>query len=256
MHTVIIGVGPGLGRAIARQFAQHGHRLSIVARSGDTLDEAVAALKLAGLKATAYQVDAACCAGMAAALEAMAIRDGDIDALVFNVAQIKPDRFVTPSGKPRLDYGEMWTTRGHPATVDEFIETLRVNAGAALFCAQQVAGQMRSRRFGKILITGGTLGLSPWIEWASLSAGKAALRSLTLSLFAELQPFDVHAALVTIHDTISPGTAYDPDIIAAYYWTIFSQSPDAWVAEYHFNPTSAQAVDRDLNDVTICTEEG
>lgn len=76
--------------------------------------------------------------------------------------------------------------------------------------------------------------------------GKAALRSFTRSIFKELRPHDVHAALVTIHDTITPGTPYDPEAIALYYWDIASQTPDDWVAEYDFNPTNAQAVDRDL----------
>lgn len=131
-------------------------------------------------------------------------------------------------------------------SVDEFIETLRVNVGSALTCVKQVADAMCKRRSGTILITGGTLALTPWIEWGSLSAGKAALRSFTRSIFKELRPHDVHAALVTIHDTITPGTPYDPEAIALYYWDIASQTPDDWVAEYDFNPTNAQAVDRDL----------
>lgn len=248
MHIAIIGIGPGLGASIARHFGQQGHRLSIVARSRETLDEAVTALRGAGVEATGYQGDASRHDDMATIFEAAAARDGEIDTLVFNVAQIKPDRFVTPSGKARLGYGGLWATRGRSATTDEFLDSLRVNVGAALICIQQVTEQMCGRRAGKILVTGGTLGLSPWIEWASLSAGKAALRSLTRSLFAELRPFDVHAALITIHDTIAPNTAYDPDRIAEYYGTIVSEPSEAWLAEYHFNPNNVQAEDRDMID--------
>jgi short-subunit dehydrogenase len=246
VHTAIIGMGPGLGASLARRFGQQGHRLSVVARSSETLDSSLTALRVAGVNASGYRGDAADSVGMAAVFREMSTHDGEIDTLVFNVALIKPDRFVTSSSKARLSYGKMWLTRGNPVSLDEFMESLRANVGAALICVKQVAEQMCDRRSGKILITGGTLGLSPWIEWASLSAGKAALRSLTRSLFAELRPFNVHAALVTIHDTIAANTPYGSDEIAEFYWDLTKQEPELWASEYHFNPDGNPSRDRDL----------
>ncbi|WP_176489111.1 SDR family NAD(P)-dependent oxidoreductase [Rhizorhabdus dicambivorans] len=246
MHTAIVGIGPGLGMAISRRFAQGGHRVSLVARSIGSAEKAAGELRSAGLSAAGYEGDAADSESMQRVFDAMRARDGDIDNLVFNVALVTPDRLVTSSVKSELGYGERWKTRGSAVTPDEFIDTLRINVGGALICAKQVADAMCSRRSGAIIVTGGTLALAPWVEWGSLSAGKAALRSLTRSLFKELRPFDVHAALVTIHDTIVPGTPYDPDIIARYYWDIAAENPADWVAEYDFNPTGAEAVDRDL----------
>lgn len=246
MHTAVIGIGPGLGTALARRFAQEGHHVSAVARSVGSAKALADVLQVSGGRAAGYEGDASDAESMAAIFAQMATDHGPVDNLVFNVAQIKPDRFVTRSGKDQLSYGERWVTRGAAVSVDEFIETLRVNVGSALTCVKLVADAMCKRRSGTILITGGTLGLTPWIEWGSLSAGKAALRSVARSLFKELRPYNVHTALVTIHDTITPGTAYDPDAIASYYWGVVSQASADWVAEYDFNPTHAQAVDRDL----------
>lgn len=246
VHTAIIGIGPGLGASVARCFGQRGHRLSVVARSNETLEASLTTLRMGGVEASGYRGDAAESAEMSTIFKEIASYEGAIDTLVFNVAQIKPDRFVTPSSKVRLSYGNMWLTRGNPTTVEQFMDSLRANVGAALICVKEVAEQMCARRSGKILITGGTLGLSPWIEWGSLSAGKAALRSLTQSLFAELRPFNVHAALVTIHDTIAPDTPYDPDKIAEYYWKLTSQELEFWAPEYHFNPDNNPSRDRDL----------
>ena len=41
---VIVGVGPGIGTAVARRFAREGFAVGLVARSTSTLDTAVDAL--------------------------------------------------------------------------------------------------------------------------------------------------------------------------------------------------------------------
>ncbi len=246
MHTAIIGVGAGLGRSLAHRFAQEGDHVSLVARSAGSAAVMADNLQKAGLSASGYKGDASDTADMEAVFSAMREAQGEIDNLIFNVALITPDRFVTRSGKQQLGYGENWPMRSAPVTVDEFVESLRISVGGALVCVKQVADAMCRSRKGSILVTGGILGIAPWIEWGSLAAGKAALRSFTRSIHKELRPFSVHAALVTIHGTIVPGTQYDPDVIAKYYYDISVSSEDRWADEYDFNPNSAQAQDPDL----------
>jgi short-subunit dehydrogenase len=36
-HLLLVGTGPGLGAAIARRFAREGYRLTLVARSEETI---------------------------------------------------------------------------------------------------------------------------------------------------------------------------------------------------------------------------
>jgi len=63
------------------------------------------------------------------------------------------------------------------------------------------------------------------------------VRSLSLSLAAELRPDGVHVATVTIRGSIAAGTAFDPDLIAATYWQLHEESsaaPETWRAEVDF----------------------
>ena len=69
---------------------------------------------------------------------------------------------------------------------------------------------------------------------ASLGVGKAAIRNLAFSLFADLKDSGVHAATVTICGMVAPGTAFDPDRIANAYWQLHTQPIDAFEREVQF----------------------
>jgi NAD(P)-dependent dehydrogenase (short-subunit alcohol dehydrogenase family) len=57
-HLLLVGTGPGLGAAIARRFAREGYRLTLVARSEDTIPTIAEELRAAGADlADAYAVD-------------------------------------------------------------------------------------------------------------------------------------------------------------------------------------------------------
>jgi hypothetical protein len=66
---------------------------------------------------------------------------------------------------------------------------------------------------------------------ASLGVGKAGIRNLAFSLFAELKDSGIHAATVTICGLVKPGTAFDPDKIAESYWALHAQPPGAFERE-------------------------
>jgi NAD(P)-dependent dehydrogenase (short-subunit alcohol dehydrogenase family) len=86
---------------------------------------------------------------------------------------------------------------------------------------------MRKTGRGTILFTGGGLALDPsgWLPAASLAIGKAGLRSLALTLHAELAPIGIHAATVTIAGQIQPGTAFAPESIAEAFWALHVEPP-------------------------------
>lgn len=66
---------------------------------------------------------------------------------------------------------------------------------------------------------------------ASLGVGKAGIRNLAFSLFAELKDAGIHAATVTIGGLVKPGTAFDPDQIAEAYWTLHVQPKGSFERE-------------------------
>jgi len=72
--AVIVGVGPGLGLALARTFAGAGHPVALLARDATRLDCYVAELTTAERAARAYTADAVHPAQLRSALDA-AIED-------------------------------------------------------------------------------------------------------------------------------------------------------------------------------------
>jgi hypothetical protein len=72
---------------------------------------------------------------------------------------------------------------------------------------------------------------------ASLSMGKAALRSAQTLIAAGVRDDGIHAATVTIAGVVKPGTDFDPDDIAELFWTAHSAAKDAWQTDYRFSGT-------------------
>ena len=111
-----------------------------------------------------------------------------------------------------------------------------MNACAPLAAAQWALGPMRRAGHGTLLFTGGGLGLQPKPGLASGSLGKAALRSLALSLGTELAPEGIHAGTVTVCGFVQPGTALDAERVAEAFWTLHRQTRDAWIYEITVSP--------------------
>jgi len=89
---------------------------------------------------------------------------------------------------------------------------------------------------GAILFTGGGLALEPFPEWTSLALGRAALRSLSLSLYKHLSPQGVHVSVLAICGIVEKGGAFDPDRIAEEYWRVATQHRGLEDREIIFQP--------------------
>ncbi|MBU8540633.1 SDR family NAD(P)-dependent oxidoreductase [Falsiroseomonas tokyonensis] len=111
-----------------------------------------------------------------------------------------------------------------------------VNVTGALVAVQAVLPGMRAAGQGSILFTGGGLALDPtgWLPAASLAVGKAGLRSLALTLHAELASQTIHAGTVTIAGTVARHTAFDPDRIAEAFWDLHADPAGAFQPEIIF----------------------
>jgi NAD(P)-dependent dehydrogenase (short-subunit alcohol dehydrogenase family) len=194
----LIGIGPGLGAALARRFAESGYAVLGLARDPAKIAAAP------GL--TPWRGDAADAAGLARALhEGATAAGGRIEVLIYNAYRVT----MATGGPSSLD-------------PDSVVEDFRVNVAGALAATQAVLPGMRKAGRGTILFTGGGLALDPtgWLPAASLAIGKAGLRSLALTLHAELAPAGIHAATVTIAGQIQSGTAFAPETIAEAFWAL------------------------------------
>jgi NAD(P)-dependent dehydrogenase (short-subunit alcohol dehydrogenase family) len=132
-----------------------------------------------------------------------------------------------------LVYNASAGTPGPAAELDpaQLQADLRVNVGSALAAARWALPAMRQAGRGTLLFTGGGLALRPQAGLASASLGKAALRSLALSLAQELEPEGIHAATVTVCGFVQPGTPFAPELIAQEFWELHLQKRECWENE-------------------------
>jgi NAD(P)-dependent dehydrogenase (short-subunit alcohol dehydrogenase family) len=199
VSSVIVGAGPGMGRAIAAAIApQHGP-VGLIARRPARLAEVIDALRGSGVDARPYPADITDDTDLRAALGRARAELGPFSVVVYNASQ-----FV--AGPP---------TR---TPLDEFREGLATGITGALVALQATASDLlRLAPASALLFTGSGLALAPWSEGVGLSIQKAGLRHLALAAAAELRPQGVSVSLVTIAGTIEPGGPFDPDRLAAIY---------------------------------------
>jgi short-subunit dehydrogenase len=101
---------------------------------------------------------------------------------------------------------------------------------------QVAAPAMRAAGAGTILFTGGGFADYPVPALATLSLGKAALRSAATILGVELAEDGIRVATVTIAGVVERGTPFDPDRIAETFWRV-AQSDGDWQSEFRFEGT-------------------
>jgi len=245
--TLVIGIGPGLGRALVRTFASEGHAVAFVGRREAEVRRHEQELRAEGFDVTGIIGDAGSPESMENVFSQVAEIYGSPEVLIYNAALIEPSRFVTHSGKSEVKYGtaDGWNALGEPVSLDYLKHAFSVNVTGALDAAQKVVPGMLERGRGTILLTGGVLAFEPWIEWGVTSLSKAALRSLGRSLDKELRDSGIHVCTVAIHGTMQAGTPYDHDLVADAYWKLHRQPAAEWEAEYHFRADAGDGGDPD-----------
>ncbi|MDD3764992.1 MAG: SDR family NAD(P)-dependent oxidoreductase [Nevskiales bacterium] len=202
---VIVGAGPGIGKAVAMAFAAEGYDIALLARQPARLQSMCADIdKKTGRTARAYAADASDEASLMKGLDAARADLGDPAVLVYNVATFEIGRPMVVSSEQVLD-------------------DFRTNVVGALIAARSVAPAMIQRGSGTILFTGGGFAYEPAADYASLSMDKAALRSLTYTLAQDLGTHGVHVATVTVHGFVQRGTKFDPRHIAEAYVQLHRQ---------------------------------
>lgn len=203
--AVIIGAGPGIGRAVGLRLAREGLPVALIARTGATARTVAEEIVAAGREALPLTADSADETALRGALDAAAERFGPPDIVVYNAAVIRADRI-----------GEL--------SVQAHLQAWAVNVVGAITAAAHVLPGMAARGHGTFIVTGGLPEPSP--DRVSLSLGKAGVRALVTLLAEEYARSGVHVATVTV-----AGAAVDPQDIADEYWRLHVQPRDRWEAE-------------------------
>jgi short-subunit dehydrogenase len=213
-HLLLIGAGPGLGAAVARRFAAGGYRVTLVARSAGGLGDLAGSLSDTGAEIGTIEADASDPEALGARLAELYRGDDAPGLIVYNAVMGTPDRLLS-------------------ATVAHLQAAYAVDVVSAIVVAQVAAPAMKAAGFGTIIVTGGGFADHPIPALATVSLGKAALRSAATMLGADLGPDGIRVATLTIAGQIAPGTPFDPERIAERYWDVV-HTDGSWQPEFRF----------------------
>jgi short-subunit dehydrogenase len=213
-HLLLVGAGPGLGMAVARRFAGGGYRVTLVARSTDGLRDLAGSLDDTGSQIDTITADAGDPEGLRARMAALYDRQGAPGLIIYNAVMGAPDTLLDSS-------------------VEHLQTAYTVDVIGAIVVTQVAAPAMRAAGSGTIIVTGGGFADHPISALATVSLGKAALRSAATMLGADLGPDGIRVATLTILGQIVAGTAFDPENIAKRYWEVV-HSDGPWQSEFRF----------------------
>lgn len=182
-RTVIVtGGGRGLGKAIARGFAEAGARVAIIGRDAATLDKTAAELTEASAgSAHAFAADVADEPAMTALADRVEAELGFADVLVNN-AGINP-----------------WYRQAERTPMEEWRAIIDVNLTAVFHCCQLFGRQMLARENGSIVNITSVAGHVGLARSAAYNATKGGLELLTKSLAIDWAGRNVRV------NTVAPG---------------------------------------------------
>jgi NAD(P)-dependent dehydrogenase (short-subunit alcohol dehydrogenase family) len=230
-NAIIVGVGPGLGAALARRFARGGCDVALMARSESSLAPVAKEVEGLGRRAVQITVDAGDAASVASAFARAKAELGAADVLVYNAGAFKMGSLLEL--KP-----------------EDFESCLRINCTGGFLASREVLPDMVARGRGTVLFTGATASLRGSGNFACLAVGKFGLRALAQSMARELGPRGVHVAHVVIDGQIAtpraramwpdrdPSTLLSPEAIAETYWQLHVQDKTCWTLELDIRPNS------------------
>ena len=222
--AVVVGVGGGLGAALARRFAAAGMKVALAARS-DTITGPLAE-KIQG---SAYPVDVTDEAAVEALFDRVRGDLGEPDLVAFNAGAYQRTTVLEASA---ADFERCW----------------RTGCLGGFLVGREAARGMAARGSGTIIFTGATASLRGGASFFNLAVGKFGERALAQSMARELGPKGVHVAHVVIDGQIDgphhgdlaeergPDALLAPDAIAEAYLGLHRQHRSAWTHEIDLRP--------------------
>jgi short-subunit dehydrogenase len=172
--AVITGASTGIGLELAKLCARNKFDV-LVAADEASIGVAAETCRAAGVSAEAVQADLATMEGVDRLYEAIGGRK--VDALLANAGRGLGRAFLDQ------DFGDI------RAVID-------TNITGTLYLLQKVGRDMRSRRQGRILITGSIAGLMPGTYQAVYNGSKAFLDSFAFALRHELKDSGVSVTVL------------------------------------------------------------
>lgn len=234
---LVVGVGDGVGSAIAKAFAAEGYTVCMTRRPRhlDQLEALAAEIRNTGHEAHAFGVDARQEADMIALFDRIEAEIGPLEVVVFNIG-----------ANVRFDLTE--------TTAQVFSKVWEMACFAGFLTAREAARVMTPRGRGSILFTGASASLRGKEGFSAFASAKAGLRAVAQSAARELGPKGIHVAHVVVDgaidgvfirsmrgevdDLLDQDLILKPADIAQNYVHLHNQPRSAWTHELDLRPWS------------------
>ena len=232
---LVVGVGDGLGSALARAFAAEGHVVCMTRRPRnlDALQALAGSIAADGGTAHAFGVDARVEDEMVALFAAIERDIGPLEVVVFNIGA-------------NVRFGIRETT------TRVFTKVWEMACLAGFLAGREAANVMVPRGRGTVLFTGATASVRGRDGFAAFAAAKHGLRAVAQSMARELGPQGIHVAHVVIDGAVDgvftrqnrtdveslldQDVILKPEDIAAAYVNLHKQPRSAWTHELDLRP--------------------
>jgi short-subunit dehydrogenase len=208
--ALIIGVGPGISAAFARELVTAGYIVALASRDMEKLKPLAESIG-----AHAFKVDANSIDDIQKLFSVVENAWGDPEVVLYN-----------PSARVKGDILSL-----DPNKVSEAVHTTAIGAFIA---AQEAARRMIPRNHGAIFFTGATASVKGFANSSGFAMGKFAVRGLAQCLARELSPQGIHVAHFVIDGSVKSDPINDAmtaDAIAKTYMAILNQPKAAWTWE-------------------------
>lgn len=174
--AIVTGASSGLGPIMAKMIVAEGGKVIMAARR---LELVAAAAEELGDAAVAIRADVTDEGDVAAMVDAAMSRWGRVDVMLNNAAVPGTDKFI-------------WEQ-----TVDNFMDTYKVDCMAAMLCSREVLNRsMLARKSGVIINFSSGAGWDGMVRKSHYSAAKGALRILTKVIAKEVGEFGIRCNCV------------------------------------------------------------
>lgn len=225
--AIVVGVGPGLGWALVRRFAEAGMKIAAASRDAAHVKNLLETERVKNVHA--YACDATEVESVDQLFTDVEGHLGVPGAVIFNAGTFEP---------------------GSVAEIDpaDFERCWRVGCFGGFLIGRAAARAMMPKGQGTIVFTGATASLRGSARFANLAVPKFGLRALAQSMAREFGPQGIHVAHVIIDGQIEsdryrhladergPDSLLKPADIAEMYYQVHRQPRSAWTHELDLRP--------------------
>jgi NAD(P)-dependent dehydrogenase (short-subunit alcohol dehydrogenase family) len=224
--AIITGAGQGLGRAIAREFAEEGCAVALLDVNPQTLSAAEAELREKGHWALGYVLDITDYKAYDKVIGDVAEQCGHIDILVNDAA-------IAMYGSILEDSLEQWRKQ------------ISVNLEAVYMGTKMVVPYMVRQQFGRIINIASIQGFTASGQCGAYNAAKGGMIAFTKSLAVELAPYNIAV------NAVAPGFMRTPMAVINGVEESATEDFLKWYVEKRHIPMARTGYPEDISGTVV-----